>query len=76
MAHNWQNCIQSIPDMENEQRKEKNNEKILTRFVISTNNLIIWSYSTKICSCYLKDDANPLMYSITWYVKQQEQQKQ
>ena len=44
------------------ERKEKNNQKISTRFVISTNNLIIWSYSTKNMSGYLKDDANLLTY--------------
>ena len=44
------------------ERKEKNNQKISTRFVISTNNLIMYMY----VSSYLKHDANPLTYSITW----------
>ena len=43
------------------ERKEKNNQKILARFVISTNNLIMYMYA----SGYLKDDANPLTYFIT-----------
>ena len=38
----------------NKSRKEKENQKISTRFVISTNNLIIWSYSTKVCVRLLK----------------------
>ena len=37
----------------NKERKGKNNQKILTRFVISTNNLIMYMYA----SGYLKDDA-------------------
>ena len=44
----------------NKERKEKN-KKILTRFVISTNNLIMYMYA----SGYLNDDANPLTYFIT-----------
>ena len=49
--------------------KKRKEQKNSTRFVISTNNLIIWSYSKKICVRLLKGDANPLTYSITSDVK-------
>ena len=41
-------------------KKRKEQPKISTRFVISTNNLIMY------VSGYLKDDPNLLTYSITW----------
>ena len=32
-----------------EEEKKKKKQKISTRFVISTNNIIIWQYSKKMC---------------------------
>ena len=54
--------IKKRKKIKNKERKEKNNQNILTLFVISTNNLIMYMYA----SGYLKDDANPLTYFITW----------
>ena len=53
-----------IKKKKKKERKEKNNQTFLTRFVISTNNLIMYMYASA-WSGYLKDDANPLTYFIT-----------
>ena len=44
----------------NKEKKRKGQPKFSIRFVISTNNLIIWSYSTKVCVRLFKRWCQPL----------------